>query len=101
MLVLTMEFSRGTADGAEALRPPERPEAGTRAGVSRFQRRRATHSLKTEQRIARDPPRPALGGSCLSETVAYDGDRRGRRQASDQLGVPLTDVRGSNSLERR
>src|SRR5438270_13208538 len=42
------------------------------------------------------------GGSCLeTRQLPTTGTERGGRQASDQLGVPLTDVRGSNSLERR
>src|SRR5712692_8751176 len=101
MLVLAMEFSRGTWTERNALSPGETARGRPEAGVNRCLGRRASHSLKTEQRIAWSLARPDPGGSCLQETVAYDGDGRGRRQASDQLGVDPTGVRGSKSLERR
>jgi hypothetical protein len=100
MLVLAMEFSRGTTGGAKALRPSKQPAAG--------QGRRELFSegghFTPSKRNRGSPgawldPTPEVLVS--KETIAYDGGRRGRRQASDQLGVPLTDVRGSNSLERR
>jgi len=70
--------------------------------MSCCRRRRQIHSLKTEQRIAWSQPRSDPGGFRLVQRqLPTTGTDKGRRQASDQLGVPLTDVRGSNSLERR
>jgi len=63
--VLAMEFSRGSSERREALRPLQQPEAGPQGGVSSSHRRRCTHSLKTEQRIAWSLARPDPGGSCL------------------------------------
>ena len=75
MLVLAMEFSRGSSERREALRPLQQPGAGPQGGVSSSHRRRCTHSLKTEQRIAWNPPPPRPGGSCLERSSRLRRDR--------------------------
>jgi hypothetical protein len=100
MLVLAMEFSRGTTGGAVSASPGRVSQRPAEAGVRCFFGRR---QFAPSKRNRGSPGADAAGARRVSprETIAYDGDRRGGRQASDQLGVPLTDVRGSNSLERR
>ena len=92
MLVLAMEFSRGTPD-SEAGRPQRRPD-----DAGRLLTLPGRCSLKTEQRIAQDSTEPRPSEETESSTSDAD---RGSRIASDQLGVARAEDDSSSVLLRK